>query len=254
MHKALATSLLAALLVATMIVPLRADDDIEEDLEEAKEAAASAPVEPSCFGDAIRISALILSGGGVKVGIVETATKASYLVRPGEKAGNVEVVSADYDKETVVLQMGDAVCTLHLASDPNAEPIDITAVNPATGIFRGEAIEQFLRDNPAAIDEGVIKFPLPMMPPAQGRGEGIEAFLRNNPALAAELDKPVVGKGEGIEKFLKENPELNTPDEVVIDGFGPGIEEQMRLHPELFTNNIPGFEVPPEAQPAPDAP
>lgn len=238
---------LAALLLFGLAASARAEGDLDDDMEEMAESLDRTPREPSCFGDAIRVSALISSGGGVKVGLVETSTKASYLIRPGETAGGVEVVSADYETETVVLRMGDAICTLHLAADPNAPVIDLTAPNPATGIFRGEAIDQFLRENPTALEDGIVKFPLPVMPPAQGRGETIEAFLRDHPEIAAQLDKPVVGKGEGIEAFLRENPEARVPDDVVIEGFGPGIEEQLRLHPELLTNLLQQSIEPPDA-------
>lgn len=213
--------------------------------------------DPSCFGDKVRISALISSGGKVKVGLVLPETKASYLVAAGQKAGGIEVVSADYERELVVLRMGDQVCSLSLSSDPNAPVPEVAKNNlqpfPNDGIYRGEAIEQFLRENPNALENGMVKFPMPVdLTPAKGKGEGIEAFLRENPELAAELDKPVEGKGEGIEAFLREHPEIKVIDEPVTEGFGPGIEEQLRLHPELWTNALPGIpdgQLPPPVTP-----
>lgn len=245
LHKSFAMTMIAA---SGMISPVLAQDDLEDDLRDLQEMAAREAVIPSCFGDKIRISALIQSSSGVKVGIVETESKASYLVQPGETAGDVEVVSADYDKETVVLKLGTEICTLSLASDPNAPEVFITSANPDSGIYRGEAIENFLRDNPQARDEGIIKFPLPIMPPAVGKGEGIERFLREHPEIAARIDQPVVGKGEGIEKFLREHPEMRVEETLDPTGFGPGIEEQLRLHPEALSNQLPFELIPPEAK------
>ncbi|MFH0907223.1 MAG: hypothetical protein V1929_00470 [bacterium] len=201
---------------------------------------------PSCFDDAIRVSALISSGGKVKVGIVEAESNRSYLVSPGEKAGDVEVVSADYEKETVILRRGTEDCILVLAADPNAKPppelIEALASSP---LYRGEAIENFLKEFPDAIDKGLIKFPLPISPPAKGKGEGIEKFLRENPELAKKVDQPVVGRGEGIEKYLKEHPEIKVNDQPISEGsLGPGIEAAMKDNPKIITNAIPGITPP----------
>ena len=179
--KPLLTRVVAALCLLFVFsaqrLPAQALDE-NDDLRDLQDAASREPAIPSCFGDKIRISALIQSSGGVKVGIVETATKASYLVKPGETAGDVEVVSADYDREMVVLKLGSETCTLSLASDPNAPKPVLADGDPNSGLYRGEAIENFLKENPSAIDDGIIKFPLPVMPPAVGKGEGIERFLR----------------------------------------------------------------------------
>ena len=206
---------------------------------------------PSCFDDAIRVSALISSGGKVKVGIVEAASNQSYLLSPGEKAGNVEVVSADYEKETVMLRRGTEECILVLAADPNAEPPpEVIAAIANSPLYRGEAIENFLKEFPDAIDKGMIKFPLPVAPPAVGKGEGIEKFLRENPELAKKVDQPVVGRGEGIEKYLKEPPEIKVNDQPIPEGsLGPGIEAAMKNNPRIITNTIPGI-TPPAAKPA----
>lgn len=211
---------------------------------------ASALSGPACFDDHIRISALISAGGKVKVGIVETGTQNSYLVSPGESAGDVLVVSADYEREQVVLRRGNDMCTLNLASDPNAVQSALNLAPPVDPIFRGEAIEKFLRENPNAMKEGAIKFPLPEMPPAVGKGEAIEAFLRLHPELAAKANQPAVGRGEGIEAYLKAHPEIKVNDAPIPEGsLGPGIEAAMKANPLILTNPIPGL--PPQPVPPP---
>jgi hypothetical protein len=198
--------------------------------------------EPACFDGRIRISALLSAGGKVRVGIVETASKASYLVSPGERAGDVEVVSADYEKELVVLRRGNDICTLNLSSDPDAVQPALNLLPPAEKVYRGEAIEAFLRDNPDAEKQGLIKFPLPVMPPAVGKGEGIERFLRENPDLARKADQPVVGRGEGIESYLKAHPEIKVFEGTIPEGsFGPGIDAALKAQPGLLTNSAPGI-------------
>lgn len=203
--------------------------------------AATVP-DPSCFDGKVRISALISSGGSVRVGIVETATRASYLVSPGQTAGDVEVLEADYDRETVVLRWRGETCTLNLSSDPDAIQYAQNLVPPPENIYRGEAIEAFLRENPNAVQDGIIKFPLPVMPDAVGKGEGIERFLREHPELAAQADQEAVGKGEGIEKFLRENPDIKVQDEIPEGSFGSGIDAELKrlgLKPGDLAPGIP---------------
>ena len=246
-------SLLAVLCLASATAGFAASDPDDNVIVAGDQPVTSIP---SCFDDTIRVSALISSGGKVKVGIVEAKSNQSYLVSPGEKAGDVEVVSADYEKETVMLRRGTEDCILILAADPNAKPppevVEALAKSP---LYRGEAIENFLKEFPNAISNGMIKFPLPVAPPAKGKGEGIEKFLRENPELAKKVDQPVVGRGEGIEKYLKEHPEIKVNDQPIPEGsLGPGIEQAMKNNPKIITNAIPGMPAqmmaPPPAAPA----
>ena len=218
-----------------------------------KPAPTAALSQPSCFDDRIRISALISSGGKVRVGIVETASQNSYLVSPGESAGDVVVVSADYDREQVVLRRGAEVCTLNLAADPTAVHPALNLLPPPEKVYRGEAIEKYLRENPDALREGHVKFPLPVMPEAVGKGEAIERFLRDHPDAAAKADKPAVGRGEGIESYLKAHPDVKVQDAPIPEGsLGPGIEAALKANPQILANPAPG--IPPELLPKPAAP
>jgi hypothetical protein len=232
--KSIARTSLTALLLA-LAAPGRAADD---------PAAA-----PSCFGGVIRISALIQVTDRVKVGFVDARDGSSHLLSPGETAGDVIVVDADYATETVVLQLGDALCTLRLNADPDAdrsvvlnEPVDET-------YFRGEAIERFLTEFPNAIEDGLIKFPLTPPPPVTGKGETIERFLNENPEWRALADMVVTGRGPGIEALLAENPELDIPLEIPPGSLGPGIEQALRDNPDAATNIQMNFPLPEGAQP-----
>ena len=217
-------------------------------------ASAQVPAVPdetgtlTCFNGMIRISALIELNDSVKIGFVDTRDNRSYLLSPGEAAGDILVVEANYDQETVVLQLGNDFCTLQLEKDPNATLTQQVDYDPQ--FFRGEAIERFLAEFPNALEDGLIKFPLTAPPPAVGRGETIERLLRENPEYRAIADMVVTGRGPGIEAMLAEHPELAIPVEIPEGSLGPGIEEALRLHPEQRTNIALPFPFPTNGPPA----
>ena len=196
----------------------------------------------TCFGGVIRISALIEMNDTVKIGFVDTRDNRSYLLSPGEVAGDIIVVEANYENETVVLQFGEEFCTLQLERDPNATVSRQVDYDPQ--FFRGEAIEQFLAEFPNAVEDGLIKFPLVAPPAAIGRGETIERLLNENPEMRAIADMVVTGRGPGIEAMLAQFPELAEPVEIPEGSLGPGIEEAIRNNPEAMTNINMNFEIP----------
>lgn len=196
----------------------------------------------TCFGGVIRISALIELEDQVKIGFVDTRDNRSYLLSPGEVAGDIIVVEANYENETVVLQLGEEFCTLKLERDPDASISQQIDYDPQ--FFRGEAIEQFLAEFPNAVEDGLIKFPLVAPPAVTGRGETIERLLNENPEMRAIADMVITGRGPGIEAMLAEFPELAEPLEIPEGSLGPGIEEAIRNNPEAMTNINMNFEIP----------
>ncbi len=202
----------------------------------------------TCFNGVIRISALIEVQNEVKIGFVDTRDNRSYLLSPGEVAGDIIIVEADYEKETVILQLGEEYCTLKLERDPNASIKSQIDYDPQ--FFSGEAIEQFITEFPNAVEDGLIKFPLTAPPPAIGRGETIERLLRENPEMRAVADMVITGRGPGIEAMLAEHPEFNVPVEIPEGSLGPGIEEAIRNHPEAMTNINLNFPVPGTSTPS----
>ncbi len=232
----------------TLVVPqsiLRAQ---VEPAPTAPAAARDAGI-PECFEGRIRISALISSRERVKVGIVDTETGKNYLLAPGQSAGSVEVVSADYATETVVLRMNDQICSLSLAEDPDAVrdiPPEPTA-GTETILYRGASIEKFLQEFPDAVEDGLIRIPLePPELPVEGKGPTIEAFLAENPEWKAMADMVVTGRGPGIEKFLSENPDAMPSEPIPEGSLGPGIENALRSNPDAVLTNLPTL-TPPEA-------
>lgn len=190
----------------------------------------------SCFDDAVRISALIQFPDGIRVGVVDAASGESRILGIGEPFAGIEVIDADYDTEIVTLRRGEEQCVLSLADDPDAIrlPSDFTT-HPE--LYRGEAIERFLREFPNAEADGMIKFPIrPPLEPVTGKGPGIEAFLQQNPEWAEMADMVVTGLGPGIERLIAENPDLVPPAEIPEGGLGPGIEAAMQNQPLLETN------------------
>ncbi|HMP73112.1 MAG TPA: hypothetical protein PKE55_07600 [Kiritimatiellia bacterium] len=197
--------------------------------------SASADLAP-CLGEHLRVSALIQLEDGIRVGIVDASSADSAILAVGETFAGLTLLSADYQAERVILQRGEHTCELSLADDPNAIILP-PAYTTHPELYRGEAIERFLREFPNAEADGLIKFPLqPPLEPITGRGPGIEALLQQHPEFADLADLVVTGRGPGIERFLSENPDLAPPTEIPEGRLGPGIEEALRNHPHIETN------------------
>lgn len=79
-------------------------------------APASTPAGPS-FADSLRIVALTYSQGDVRVGLVDSKTTPpkTYFLFIGETQDGIEVVSASYEKEEVVLRKDGNERTLSMA-------------------------------------------------------------------------------------------------------------------------------------------
>jgi hypothetical protein len=214
----------------------------------------------NCFADLIRITALVNSANRVRVGVVEIATSNSYFVAAGQRAGSIDVVAIDYDKELVTLRRGDTTCILALAADPNAPKTMLAEVRtPDSPLYRGEAIEKFLKEHPEAVEQGQIKFPpIDAVPITSGHGETIDRLLSQNPEAARIANTPVTGRGEGIEKFLREHPDVKIDDTPIPEGsLGPGIEAAMKNNPVILSNGIPNrplLDAPPSLPRAPSVP
>lgn len=85
-----------------------------------------APVMPTVGpgGEALglRASGLILiEGGELRAGLVEVKTGKSYYMTPGESQDGIKLVSADYDKEEIVIQRGVEMAVLQLKEASAAE-------------------------------------------------------------------------------------------------------------------------------------
>lgn len=176
-----------------------------------------------------RVSALIKTDAGVKVGLVDRQLDRSYYLREGEKAGDVEIVSADYQREEVVIRHEGQLIHFQLAGDPKAR--EIFVLNPPQAPGTNAPI-------PVTDDSDLYpphETPTPEPPPVEGLGPGIESYLKANPELAKELQKPQGRYGSGIESMIRLYPELqkNLDTPPSESGLGPAIEEIMKQHPEL---------------------
>ncbi len=96
------------------------------------------PTGPS-FADSLKLVALTYSQGDVRVGFVDSNAKPpkTYFLFVGESENGIEVVSASYDDERVVLRKGGDERTLSMASGGSvvrtartATPVD----RPSAGI------------------------------------------------------------------------------------------------------------------------
>jgi len=161
------------------------------------------------MGD-VRLSAIIMgNSGNIMVGLVNTAENWNVFRKVGSSYGDIEILEADYENESVMLKQGEQTFTLQLEGDDNMQKIFFNGVvddDPSTWPpgFKGPGIEKFLAENPDA----VVKLPFAPKPPTEpikveGFGPGIEAALKEHPEWAEKARQPAVGKGEGIENFLR---------------------------------------------------
>lgn len=209
---------LAVLVIALPLLAVRAEEP--------------APAVPTAAdGDRLRISALIKTEDGVKVGIVDRNLDKAYYLRAGERAGDIEVISADYESEEVILRHGDRMIRFHLAGDAKARELFVIEPESRAGMPPSSPDPH---DRDIYPDDQVTE----TTPPAPTDfGPGIEAFLKDNPSLAQELRKPQQGRyGSGIESMMKIYPDLAAK----MDKFdpasplGPAIEEIRQDNPDLL--------------------
>ena len=203
--------------------------------------AASAP-----DSTRFRISALVNSVNGLKVGIVDGQTGRSYYLPVGQEEDGIEVVSADYVAEEVTLKFEQRAIVFHLAGDPNAREVFVAVPPPD----QPEASTEEEDAETADVDD---EYPYvePELPEVEGLGEGIETFLREHPEVAHDLEKPQGKYGSGIETAMKLYPDMTKQLQQEPEsetGLGSGIEEMLRQHPEFNT------EPPPDDQPDPAVP
>ena len=207
------------------------------------------------FARTLRISALIKSPTGIKVGLSDTQEGWNKFVAVGDRFNDIEVVSASYETETVVLRKDDLVVRLSLDRDPNApEPNGVLSTGSETNMWKGEGIENYLRDNPDA----VVQTPPIVRPanptPVTGLGPGIEKAMREQGLQINTNPLPAGSMGEGIESVLRKNPELAEKLRRPVEGRGEGIESVLREHPELATNATPTPKIKPPETPKSDEP
>lgn len=178
-----------------------------------------------CLGDQYRISAIVQSSERVLVGIVEPATGQGALIQPGGSFGDLRIIAADYATETVVCEIHDVECTVHLRGDPN---LTIADLNTVTNIEA--SLANFLREFPEALESGLIELPLLTPGPAvTGMGPGIEALLAQHPEYRpiASITSPP-GLGPGIEALMREQGnEPVAPEPLPPGSMGPGIESAL---------------------------
>lgn len=170
---------------------------------------------PDNWVNEVRLSAIIMgNSGNVMVGLVNTTENWNVFRKVGTSYADIEIVSADYEAESVILRKGNESITLNLEGDENMQKVFFNNVvddDPSTWPpgFKGPGIERFLAENPNA----VVKLPFAPKPPEQpvkveGFGPGIEAALKEHPEWAEKARKPAEGKGEGIESFLRKQREM----------------------------------------------
>ena len=168
----------------------------------------------------LRLTALVQSPDGLRVGIVDPTQRREYWLAPGQTEDGLTLAGVNFGGEQATVRSGDAERVLRLRA--GEEP------PPETGTI-AESTAQFLREFPDAVEKGLIRLPVIVPPPpAAGRGETIEAFLRKDPAARALADQPQTGLGSGIEGFLRQQPGAAKPAPIPLGQRGETIEKALQ--------------------------
>jgi len=166
-----------------------------------------------------RLSALVRTIDTTKAGIVDTVEGRSFFLAVGESEDGLHLIEARYDRESAIVQVGDERLYLVLDYGETFERFEEFEEDTPLPLFRGTAIEAFLRENPDAERKLVYAVEQDEDDPAPDGdeasadereqdehwlGEGIEAHMEKDADYRERARQPAVGRGEGIERFLED--------------------------------------------------
>jgi hypothetical protein len=176
-------------------------------------------------GPPVRLTALLQQGDRVRVGLVLAGDGRSLLLAPGQSAGDVEVLSADYDAGEARLRWRGR--DLRLALVGRVVDVGLAGPAPDAALFPAGALEGFFAEFPEFRSGGRGKLLLEAPPVPSDRGETIERALAADPALREAVDGVVTGRGPTIEAILKAQPDLPPAPDATPSGLGPEIERRL---------------------------
>ena len=149
------------------------------------------------FARSIRLCGLVeVDGGGIKVGLIDTASNKNFFLGVGDTEEGIELVSADYEAEEAVLRKGPEMAVIKLQSgviQPLTPAEQQARMNAPTGQpgsrrmsyaerrlarqqqrqqepppqpkYTGEELEQHLKDyQMEVIRQGLPPLPIPLTP------------------------------------------------------------------------------------------
>jgi len=156
------------------------------------------------FAKTLRMSALLeVEGGGIRVGLIDSATGKNFFLGIGEPAEEgIELVSADYDSEEAVIKKGEEMAVIKLQSG------DIQPLPPAQQQQRLQSGGGPAR--PSYAERRQARMQARMEPPPQPKytGEELEKHLQEYQMevirqglpplpipLTPEMDQQLVNEG-----------------------------------------------------------
>lgn len=75
------------------------------------------PPRPDSFAKSLRLSMIVETDeGDVRIGFVDNRTSKSYSLVPGEAQDGIELISASFEEEEAIIQSGEEMALLKLAS------------------------------------------------------------------------------------------------------------------------------------------
>ncbi len=147
---------------------------------------ASAPTADMLFARTLRLCALIeLADGTVRAGIVDTQTKSTFYLRPGESEEGLDLLSVDLEDEVATVRKGGLTVDLKMeggSAAAAARPPPVTAVTRRMTY----AERRRMRAAPPATNPGtpggasapVVAQPAPPPPQPRLTGKALEKHLR----------------------------------------------------------------------------
>ncbi|MCP5487997.1 MAG: hypothetical protein H7A43_05055 [Verrucomicrobia bacterium] len=176
------------------------------------EPAGASMASPSTY----RISALVDSTNGVRVGFVNVSDGTSFFISEGEESHGVFVIEADYLRERVLLSLQNKLRELYLTDDPDSRVVHIVPTAPvdATGVTAADLGIDQLQATPsdypsAGLQAMMAQFPDSVPTNFGHQPNAIQQYLEENPEVAISLGKSPGRYGSGIEEMLRLNPDLS---------------------------------------------
>lgn len=176
-----------------------------EQPEPKKEPQTQVKPQQKSFARKLRLTALWkIDGVGVRVGIKDLQEKQNYTLGIGESAEGMELVSADYDSEKVVLKKGSEHAELALQTEgaKSVSASDAQKMDPAERLKHNSYLER----RKARQERNTKKRPEPKRPKYTGeelkkrlQEVQMDAIRTGKPPLpiplTPEMDKQLVEEG-----------------------------------------------------------
>jgi len=174
----------------------------------------------------LRVASMILVDEEVRVGIVHAGEGWTRVLPVGQRFRDLEILSADYEKETVVVSYLGEQFEYRLQYDPGSPDYRVAVqMDERTAEWKGETIESFLRTQPVVVVRDHTSLPwVEASADTPAAGMTAEDFFARHPELfhqmAEHIPRPIGMRGEEATADEGGGLEIiSVPDAFVTGGF-----------------------------------